>query len=128
MCAGHFRAFKQLGNSCPPKSRPEDTLGDGKALSHVNLHIQHAQNPQQQDPVAALAVLAEGAMLGPREDLAGLNAELQQLFDRSDCAREEAEKARVSLGVTHQAVKELLNSGALARADLTTRAPASTLC
>lgn len=65
------------------------------------------------------AVPAEGAMMRPREDLAGLNAELQQMFDRSDYAREEAEKARVSLGVTHQAVKELLKSGALAHVDLT---------
>ena len=69
---------------------------------------------------AARAIPAAGAMLRPHEDLAGLNAELQQMFDRSDCAREEAEKARVSLGVTHQAVKELLNSGALVRADLKT--------
>ena len=66
--------------------------------------------------MAARAVSAEGAMLRPREDLAGLNAELQQIFNRSDWARAEAEDARASLGNTHRAVKLLLDSGALARA------------
>lgn len=51
-------------------------------------------------------------MLRQREDLHGLNAELREVFDRSEWARAEEQVVHASLGATHRAVKLLLSSGA----------------
>ncbi len=51
-------------------------------------------------------------MLRQREDLNGLNAELREVFDRSEWARAEEQAVHASLGATHRAVRLLLSSGA----------------